>query len=199
MTPEMKIHCRADRPEWEQVVFAEVLVPETRNVFGDYWTKPNIREFAYAFMREGFGIDIDHDNVDVTGDIHVVEAFIAREGDPDFIVGSWVVGVKIEDPGIWQRILDNDINGYSYEALVSFLTASLKMDDDGVRTGVTEPDIEDGHQHSYMVLVNEDNRPIAGGTDTQNGHSHPISTHTVTDEADGHTHRYQIVTGVNGK
>lgn len=195
----VRLHRRAEAPEWEQVAFAEVLVPETRNVFGDYWSRESIRECAYAFMREGFGIDIDHDNVDQSDKIHVVETFIARKGDPDFIEGSWVVGVKIEDAEIWQKILDNEINGYSYEAVIEFLKATLKMEDDGVRTGFTEPDPEDGHRHAFMVMVDEDNRPVSGGTDEVNGHSHVISIHTVTNEADGHTHRYNIVSGVNGK
>lgn len=190
---------RSDGAEWEQVVFAEVLVPETRNVFGDYWKKPAIRHAAYLFMQEGFGIDIDHDNIDRTGDMYVVESFIARPGDPDFIEGSWVVATKIEDEQIWQDILDNKINGYSYEAVIAFLEGTLKMNDDGVRTGYTEPDLGDGHVHAFMALVDEDNRPVSGGTDEVNGHSHSISSHTVTDAAAGHTHRYNLVSGVDGK
>lgn len=195
----INLHCRADRPEWEQVVFAEVLVPETRNVYGDYWTRDGIRDAAYLFMKEGFGIDIDHDNIDRTGTMYVVESFLARDSDPDFIPGSWVVATKIEDPVIWEAILNNEINGYSYEAVIAFLQGVLKMDDDGVRTGVTEPDLTDGHVHTFMVLVDEDNRPVSGGTDEVHGHSHSISTHTVTDAAAGHTHRYNIVSGVGGK
>lgn len=191
----IKLHVRADSPEWEQVVFAEVLVPETPNVFGDYWTKPAIREAAYTFMREGFGIDLDHDNVDITGRVYVVETFIAREGDPDFIGGSWVVGMKIEDPQLWQDVLDNKINGYSYEALISFLTATLHIEDDGVRTGFTEPDLEDGHRHAFMVMVDEDGRPTSGGTDEVNGHWHEITSYPVTATAAGHNHRYNLVSG----
>lgn len=186
-------------PEWERVVMAEVLVPETPNVFNDYWTRENIRLAAYEFMKRGFGIDIEHDNIDVTGQAHVVESFIARANDPDFIEGSWVVGMYIADDALWQSILDGEINGYSYEALVSFLTATLQIVDDGVRQGVTEPDPFDGHTHIFMVMVDMSNRPIDGGTSETNGHSHTISSHTVTDEANGHVHRYNLVTGKDGK
>ncbi len=193
------LHCRSDSPEWEQCVFAEVLIPETPNVNGDYWTRPAIREAAYAFMREGFGIDVDHDNIDVTGGVYVVETFIARKNDPDFIEGSWVVGMKIEDPELWQRVLNNEINGYSYEALINFLSATLQVQDDGVRTGFTEPDLLDGHTHAYLLRVDETNRPTSGGTDAVQGHYHTITTHTVTDVSAGHSHRYQIVTGRYGR
>lgn len=193
------LHCRKDEDGWERVVFAEVLVPNTPNVYGDYWTKEAIVEAAYLFMKTGFGIDVDHDNFDVTGAVYVVETFIARKGDPDFIEGSWVVAMKIEDDQLWEKVLNNEINGYSYEAIVSFLSGTLRIEDDGVRTGYTEPDLDDGHYHAFMVMVDIDNRPISGGTDEVDGHSHRITGHTITDESVGHTHRYNLVSGKGGK
>lgn len=195
---DIKLHTRSD-PEWDRVVMAEVLIPETPNVFNDYWTRENIRLAAYAFMQRGFGIDIEHDNNDVTGKVHVVESFIARAGDPDFIEGSWVVGMYIADDAIWADVLSGKINGYSYEALVTFLSATLEIVDDGMRQGVTEPDPFDGHTHVFMVMVDASNRPVDGGTSETNGHSHTISTHTVTDTSAGHVHRYNLVTGKDGK
>jgi Putative phage serine protease XkdF len=195
---DIRLHTRDD-PQWERVVFAEVLVPETPNVFNDYWTREAIKEAAYAFMEQGFGIDIEHDNDDVSDAVKVVEAFIARDGDPDFIAGSWVVAMRINDDAIWQGVLDGDINGYSYEALVSMLPATFSLLDDGVRMGVTEPDVDDGHVHEFVVFVNETNRPVGGGTTDTNGHEHSISTSTVTDVAAGHVHRYNLVQGKGGK
>ncbi len=185
--------------EWERVVIGEVLIPGVPNVFGDYWTTESIREAMYAFMQEGFGIDVEHDNVDVTGGVSVIECFQAREGDTEFIPGSWVVGMHIADEDLWARVLAGDINGFSYEALVSFTQATLVVDDDGTRQGTTSPAIEDGHTHEFAVLVGEDNRPISGGTSTDHGHSHTITKHTVTDEAAGHVHRYTLVQGKDGK
>lgn len=199
MSRQVNLVVREDRT-WERVVFGEVLVPETPNLYGDYWTKEAIRHAAYLFAEQGYGIDLEHDNVDLTGlKVIVVETFIARPGDPDFIEGSWVVGMKILDDDMWEAVLNNEINGYSYEAIVEFMDAILTMEDDGIRVGVTEPDLEDGHTHEYMVMVDEDNRPISGGTSETDGHSHTISTHTVTDEAEGHTHRYNLVQGKDGK
>ena len=187
---------RKDGDEWERVVSVEVLIPNVPNVFGDLWSPAAVREAAYEFMRQGYGIDVDHDNVDVSGPVHVVESFIVRAGDTDFIEGSWVVAMRVEDDTLWQKILDNEINGYSYEATVNFL-AGIFVDetDDGTRTGYTEPDPYDGHRHAFAVLVDANNRPLSGGTDEVDGHSHTISTHTVTDESDGHSHRFNLVTG----
>lgn len=179
--------------EWERIVFAEVVIPETANVYGDYMSKAQVREFAYSFMRQGFGIDVEHDNVDVSDTVSVVESFVVRPGDPDFTEGSWVVAMYIGDDTIWQDILDNRINGFSYEALMQFFPAVLQEDDDFTRAGTTEPDLDDGHVHDFFVMVDENNRPVSGGTSVTNGHSHTISVHTVTDEAAGHTHRYNLV------
>jgi hypothetical protein len=196
---EVRLSIRADK-EWERVVFAEVLIPDVPNVFGDYWTRESVKQAAYVFMQAGFGIDVEHDNVDVQGTgAVVVESFIVRKGDPDFIEGSWVVGMRIIDDALWAGVLDGTINGYSYEALVEFFSGFITLVDDGMRRGITEPDLEDGHTHEFVVLVDMNNRPIDGGTTVTDGHAHTISTHTVTDEADGHTHRFNLVSGKDGK
>lgn len=190
---------RADGEEWEHIVMAEVLIPDVPNVYGDIYTRTTIREFMETYMREGFYIDVDHDNVDVAGGAYMVECFIARKGDPDFIEGSWVVGMKIVDEALWQRVLDGEINGYSWEAMTEMFPVLFQHLRTRVVVGVTEPDPTDGHTHSYSVVLNALNRPIAGGTGETNGHAHTISSHTVTDEAKNglfgtsHVHRYQVL------
>lgn len=199
MANEIKAVVRSEG-EWDRMVFAEVLVPGVPNVFNDYWTEEAIKEAAYLFMRQGFGIDVEHDNTDICGGgADVVESFIVRDGDPDFIKGSWVVGMYIADDALWAKVLSGDINGFSYQAVVSFLTGILEVEDDGIRTGTTEPDPIDGHTHYFMVMVGADNRPKSGGTSDTDGHSHTITSHTVTDESAGHVHRYNLVQGKEGK
>jgi hypothetical protein len=111
--------------------------------------------------------------------------------------------MHVLDASLWQDILDGKINGYSYEAMVTFMPALLTTDDDGERVGTTEPDTNDGHVHEFYVMVDAANRPVMGGTDVVQGHSHTISVHTVTDTAfndlDEHAHRYNLITGKYGK
>jgi len=195
--PNLALHTRNDEG-WERVVMAEVLIPEVPNVFGDYWTEREITEAAYLFMKKGYIIDVEHDRVDIRNrGVYVVESFIAREGDPTFIKGSWVVGMRIEDDDIWGRVLSGELNGFSYEAIVGLLSAILEYDDDNFRTGMTEPDPYDGHRHTFAVWVDDNNRPVEGGTDEVNGHSHTITTHSVTDYSANHVHRYTILMEVN--
>jgi len=184
-----------DEDGYERIVFAELLIPDTPNTYGDFHTKESVREFAYGFMINGFDIDTDHDNVDVSDRVKIIESFIARVGDPDFIEGSWVVGMHIGDDDIWQMVLDGDINGYSYEALVKFFDIDLLVPDNNTVYGVTEPDIGDGHVHNFFVLINNEGRVLAGGTTESMGHSHTISTHTFTDSELGHSHIFNILSG----
>lgn len=182
---------------WEQFVMAEVVIPDTPNSYGDVSTRQGVKDFAYAFAMQGYGIDVNHDNVEVGGQgsaqVYVVESFIVRPGDPDFIEGSWVVGMKILDPVLWQKILDGEINGYSYEALVTMLPVVLQNLRNRVVTGETAADLEDGHTHTYTVVLDALNRPLSGGTGVTDGHSHGISTHTYTDITDAHWHRYDVL------
>lgn len=190
---EQTLVVRKDR-EWEQIAFAEVLVPNTPNTYGDVYTPESIVEFAYEFARQGYGLDVDHDNQDVSGSgYYVVESFIAREGDPDFIPGSWVVGIKVVDPDLWQRILNGEINGFSYEAIVEMIPVDIDGSEVHQVTGVTSPHPEDGHTHTYLLMVDGMGNPQVSATSETNGHSHRILNHTVTEVAEGHNHRIQVV------
>ena len=182
---------------WEQIVIGEVLIPDTPNSYGDIYTREAIKDFAYAFAVAGLNTnvinDIEHDNIDVTGDVYVVESFLARLGDPDFIEGSWVIAMKINNADLWQQVLAGDINGFSYEALVAMTPVKIENLRNRTITGITSPDPLDGHTHAYMVVVDPLNRPIKGGTSETDGHTHAITSHTVTAEANGHKHRFNVI------
>lgn len=181
----------------EQIVWAEVLIPDTPNCYGDVFTVDSIREFAYAFMVSGMNgnviNDIEHDNIDVTGKVYVIESFVARANDPDFYPGSWVIGMKVVDPVIWRQIMDNELNGFSFEAAVGMVPVHVENLRSRLVTGITAPDPVDGHTHSYAVIVDCRNYPISGETSETDGHKHGISRHTVTDLVDGHRHRFDVL------
>lgn len=201
---QIKFHLlRGDNGEYERVVMAEVLIPDTPNSYGDIYSREAIKEFAYLYAKMGYGIDVEHDNQDVQKlGVYVVEWFLARDGDPLFIPGSWVVAMKVEDDILWQKILNNEINGYSYQADVTMFPVELQNLRNRMVTGVTSPDPVDGHQHEYVVILNPLNRPISGGTSTVKGHCHKIVSHTYTEAGSAllgtpHKHRYQVI--VNGE
>lgn len=197
-TKALKVIREDAEQEFQKVAFAEVLVPNEVNVFGDIHTPEGVREFAYKFMMAGIGtnvgIDINHDNVDVYGEVYVVESFIAREDDKEFIPGSWVVGIFVESDIIWQKILDGELNGFSYEALVNFQPVLVEVPDNDTVTGMTEADVYDGHTHAFVVILDNDGRVVEGSTSFDHGHSHDITEHSVTKESSSHKHRFNVIT-----
>jgi len=184
---------REDRA-YEQIVMGELLIPDTPNVYGDITTREAIREFCYQFAIQGYGLDVNHNQQDVSSDkLVVVESFIARPGDPDFIEGSWVVAMKILDAALWEKVLDGELNGFSYEAVVEMQEVIIQNLRNRTVTGITEPDPLDGHTHTYLVVIDPLNKPISGGTGVTDGHHHIITSHSYTDDANEHRHRYQVI------
>lgn len=195
--PQIRLFKKDDQG-FERLVFAEVLIPEALNTYGDFHTRESVREFAYGFMLNGFGIDMNHDNIDLSDDVHVVESFIARDNDPDFIPGSWVVGMHIANDELWNAVLSGDVNGYSYEAFVRKFDVEVTVPDERIKYGETEPDPLDGHVHGFYVILDDADRPLLGGTTVANNHSHTISSHTFTDSAYGHTHIFNYIESLGG-
>lgn len=199
-TSRVKVLSREAGKVFEQVVMGEMLIPDVPNVYGDIMTREAIKEFVYAYAMSEYGIDVDHDEQDVKNTkAVVVESFIARPGDPDFIEGSWVVGMKILDSELWQKVLDGEINGFSFYAECYMLEVIFQNLRNRQVTGETEPDPIDGHTHTYLVMLTALNRPIYGATGVTDGHSHRIVSHTVTEKSISvfgsgeHSHRYQVI------
>lgn len=189
-----------DEEGFERVVLGEVLIPDEVNVYGDFHTRENIREFAYRYMADigQWYIDRNHDGSDLDNDngkVIIVESFIARPGDPDFIEGSWVLGSWIRDDEIWGQIMEGELNGYSWEALVAKLPIDVIVPSQRTVYGETEPHKTDGHKHQFFAMLDEDGRVIIGGTSYDEGHFHPLRNHTWTEPAglDEHIHIYNVV------
>jgi hypothetical protein len=48
------------------------------------------------------------------------------------------------------------------------------------------------HSHRVVAIVNRDMNVTRGATDTVSNHSHPVTMLGVVDEADGHTHVFNV-------
>lgn len=99
----------------KQIVYGEVYVPDRRDSDGNFMTAETIEKMAHDFLRSQRNSQISkgHDGNPNKG--CVVESFIAREGDSDFVAGSWVVGVHVPDAEIWKSIEAGELTGFSIE------------------------------------------------------------------------------------
>ena len=178
--------------EDKQIVFGEVyaptLIPDSD---GDIMSTESIELMAHTFMKSyGQGsIDVNHDNNIVPAT--VVETFIARKDDPVFIEGAWVVGVHIEDSDIWQGVKEGDLNGFSMEGFAKGTEREIEIEIPEYVTGKTVK--EEGHAHKFTVKFDEDGGFLGGKTNVVDGHSHDISSGTITGDADGHNHKFSFV------
>lgn len=175
-----------------RIVWGEVYAPNVPDSQGDFMSAAEIRKMAYRFMEAQYGhnIDLEHD-FQQTGSF-VVESFIAREGDPLFIEGAWVLGVRIPSDELWQAVKDGKINGFSFagEAITTATTLALEVPDQIV--GVT--DTVSGHSHTFVVAYDQGGSFLGGKTGPAlDGHVHEIKRGTITEPANGHTHRFSFV------
>lgn len=102
-----------------QIVYGVVLEPDTFDAQDDTISPEEIEKAAHSFLSESRVIGSEH-----AGEIAAVpvESFVAPQdlqfNDPVYgqqIVrkGSWVLGMKIRDPGQWQKVINGEYAGFS--------------------------------------------------------------------------------------
>lgn len=176
--------------EDRRLVYAEVYTPYTLDTYGEFMFPEDIEQMAHRFMKLDLSqtIDTNHDN-EPNGS-YPVESFIAREEDPDYTPGSWVLGVHVPEDHVWTMVKSGELNGFSFEAMMRAVeyVVSAKV----VRDHVGETQEANGHTHMFFVHLNEQGLVTGGITSEDEGHFHTIVRASFTQEANDHTHRYDI-------
>jgi len=177
--------------EDRQIVYGEVYAPNRIDTQGEMMLPEDVELMAHRYMRLKLdqAIDIRHNNIAISA--YAVESFIAREGDPDFTEGAWVLGVKIEDEDVWSDIKTGKLNGFSFQAMVKYASADVEIE--LIRDQVGKTELAEDHEHFYFVQLNENGNVLKGRTSkAEDGHFHLIGRASVTHEASGHSHRFFI-------
>lgn len=173
-----------------QIVFGEVYAPGFPDSQGDFMTEESIQKMAHRFMENLRlrHIDTNHNNEKI--DAVVVESFLARKGDLDFIPGSWVVGVHVADKDQWGKIKKGEFNGFSIEGGAVGVVKEIEIEVPEYVIGKTDEVAE--HSHRFTVHFDEEGQFLGGTTDDEAGHSHEIKKGTMTEEVNGHSHRFSF-------
>lgn len=184
-----------------RIVWGEVYVPGFPDSHGEFMTATEVRKMAHRFaMVEKLGqVDVMHDNKVYRA--HVVESFIARKGDPDFIEGAWVAGVYIEDTELWERVKKGELNGFSLEGMAMLETESSEIDLDVPAVVMCETLKSDSdHTHQVKLMFDEEGNIVGGETDYVNGHRHLVKRGTVTEMGGDpeHCHKFSFLEAVLG-
>jgi hypothetical protein len=183
-----------------QIAWSEVYVPYDLDTH-DEWLRPEtVRKMAHEFIRRliekgHLGIDVDHDNR--PGRAEIAETFVARDGDPDFTPGAWVIGIHFLDPQLWDEVLKGEKGGVSFQAWVNKVVRTVEVATESQLAGVTTK--HDGHDHEFSVRLDERGNVIHGATQrAPDGHFHRIRENVRTDMAAGHRHGFTIARSITG-
>lgn len=190
------------RDSYERIVFGEVYRPGFVDSHGTTMTVDEIRRVAYDFMKKGYVNRIDEQHSWKESGCYVIESFVARENDPDFYPGSWVLGTQIVGDTIWEKVLNGEYNGYSIAGYSGRNKVYVNL------TRVTEADIEtelnlaeDVTKHSHVVhlMFDPSGKVIPTWTSDALGHTHEVLLSTATEIELNHNHRfssqYEVVDG----
>lgn len=97
--------------------------------FQVFFTKETIRKVAQSFFKNGFQSNLNIEHSDVTADSYVFQSFIVDSEKAisfmDLPDGSWVVGVKVNNPNIWKEIKEGKRKGFSIEGFFSMVDSSV--------------------------------------------------------------------------
>ena len=177
--------------EEKRVVYGEVYAPDILDTYGDFMSDDDVQLMAHRFMQlTNLAKTIDTNHNEKPNGSFPIESFVARDGDPDYTPGAWVLGVKVTDDEVWKQIKKGELNGYSFQALVRRKAVVVDVEASPDSVGITGK--AEGHDHLYFAYMDEDGKVTKGITDTVDGHSHTISMGTATDEAKGHAHRIEL-------
>lgn len=102
----------------KQIVYGVVLAPNEIDAQEDFMTPDDIEAAAHRYLSNSRVIGKNHSEpiqaVPVESFIAPCDFDVAGQYGPQTVTkGSWVLGVKVNDPEQWQKIVDEDYTGFS--------------------------------------------------------------------------------------
>lgn len=193
------------------VVWGEIYVPDIPDTQDEFMVAAEIEKMAHKFLMDGLSVgavDVQHDG-DIRKGCYIVESFIARKNDPEFIEGAWVVAMKICDDDLWADVKSGKLNGFSMQASVYVTDRVVTLEVPDQVEGLTQVASDgDDHRHRYLVRFDSNGDFVGGVSDVVNGHKHSIRRRSITEMstdpvnkelADGHFHRYTLLDKLAGR
>jgi hypothetical protein len=124
--------------KYKQVVGGLALIPDkdilryddNGDPYYGYFTSEGIERIRNKFHKEGLthSVNTDHNSTDYI-DAYILESFIIdsperladvkAKGINEAVLGSWYVAYKIEQPEVFQRVLQGELKGFSVEIFLS--------------------------------------------------------------------------------
>lgn len=180
--------------ESKKQIFGVVAYANVLSTGGDYFSRETLEKLATQFMldfiRGEAKIDIQHENNPVDAFPYV--SFVTGDDPEDGLPpNAWMLGMQILDDKIWKQVMAGELCSFSMECVGYWEEKEITVEVPQIITGITEPALDDGHTHFYILQINPETGLIIGGvTSTEQDHFHKISYFSRTEQANAHNHRY---------
>ena len=130
---EQRVYLESDV---KHMVYGAALIPEKdiyRNngeqEFYISFTKESIEKMSQDFLKDYRQHNVTLDHETDASDVTVVESWLKADAlydksvaiglDKDLPVGTWIVGMKVNQIDVWDRIKSGELKGFSVESLIS--------------------------------------------------------------------------------
>ena len=97
---------------------------------GDYeynikFSSETVRKASQLYLREMRNKNTTYEHEEIVDGVYLCESWIVEDPLKDKTalygieapIGSWAVGMKVDNDGVWQRIKDGEVLGFSIEGL----------------------------------------------------------------------------------
>lgn len=130
---EQRVYLESDV---KHMVYGAALIPDKdiyRNngeqEFYISFTKESIEKMSQDFLKDYRQHNVTLDHETDASDVTVVESWLKADSlydksvaiglDKDLPVGTWIVGMKVNQIDVWDRIKSGELKGFSVESLIS--------------------------------------------------------------------------------
>lgn len=121
MTVVRRVAEFAKRDDARRLVWCELLSPGGEG--SPAISAGEVRSAAFRFM-----LGLARGEYSVPGGVEVVESFIAREGDPDFATGAWVLAMKLAGDA-WRAVSSGEVDACEVEIRLESVEPVVYTDD----------------------------------------------------------------------
>ncbi|KPL08402.1 hypothetical protein AMJ86_00820 [bacterium SM23_57] len=141
--------------EAKHIIMGAALIPnkqiyrkEDDEEFFVYFSEDTIRRVAEKFFLDGKINSATIEHLDTLNGLTVVESWIVEDPERDkstvygfsYPKGSWIISMKVNNPDIWERVVNKQVTGFSVEGVFAnqLIKNSNQMDFDKLAEVVAE-------------------------------------------------------------
>ncbi len=92
---------------------------ETGDYYNVMYSVDTIEKYAYNFIMGNKKDNITEEHLYSTNGAKLVESYLSKEdgelGFEDAVKGTWFISYKVDSDELWEKILNNEYNGFSIE------------------------------------------------------------------------------------